>query len=103
MRLLNWFKKSSRERPDNERERSLYPNDPFPEPITIEITDVFDLHTIQPREVKAVVQEYLEQARAIKNWDFKYRKEGVTARAALNNADSFAAFVVGVWQCRSAA
>jgi len=34
----------------------------FDEPITIEITDVFDLHTIPPREVKAVVAEYLYQA-----------------------------------------
>jgi len=34
----------------------------FNEPITIEITDVFDLHTIPPREVKAVVEEYLYQA-----------------------------------------
>ena len=25
---------------------------PFPEPVVIEITDVFDLHTIPPREVK---------------------------------------------------
>ena len=30
----------------------------------IEITDVFDLHTIQPRDVKAVVEEYLYQAHA---------------------------------------
>jgi len=36
---------------------------PFPEPVEIEITDVFDLHTIPPREVKAVVEEYLHQAR----------------------------------------
>ena len=35
---------------------------PFPEPVEIEITDVFDLHTIPPREVKAVVEEYLHQA-----------------------------------------
>ncbi len=28
----------------------------------IEITDVFDLHTIPPREVKAVVAEYLSEA-----------------------------------------
>jgi dsDNA-specific endonuclease/ATPase MutS2 len=34
----------------------------FPEPVVIEITDVFDLHTIPPREVKAVVQEYLREA-----------------------------------------
>ena len=34
-------------------------DDPFPEPVEIEITDVFDLHTIPPRDVKAVVEEYL--------------------------------------------
>lgn len=34
----------------------------FPEPVVIEITDVFDLHTIPPREVKAVVEEYLHEA-----------------------------------------
>jgi dsDNA-specific endonuclease/ATPase MutS2 len=32
---------------------------PFPEPVEIEITDIFDLHTIPPRDVKAVVEEYL--------------------------------------------
>jgi dsDNA-specific endonuclease/ATPase MutS2 len=35
---------------------------PFPEPVVIEITDVFDLHTIPPRDVKAVVEEYLREA-----------------------------------------
>src|SRR5712692_11739555 len=35
---------------------------PFREPVVIEITDVFDLHTIPPREVKAVVEEYLLEA-----------------------------------------
>lgn len=35
------------------------PDNPFPEPVEIEITDVFDLHTIPPRDVKAVVEEYL--------------------------------------------
>jgi len=39
-------------------------NTPFPEPVVIEITDVFDLHTIPPREVKAVVEEYLREAQA---------------------------------------
>ncbi len=34
-------------------------DNPFPEPIEIEITDVFDLHTIAPRDVKRVVEEYL--------------------------------------------
>jgi dsDNA-specific endonuclease/ATPase MutS2 len=38
------------------------PDNPFPEPVVIPITDVFDLHTIQPREVKLVVEEYLREA-----------------------------------------
>ena len=33
------------------------------DPVEIDITDVFDLHTIQPREVKMVVEEYLRLAR----------------------------------------
>ena len=33
------------------------------EPIRIPITDVFDLHTVPPRDVKAVVEEYLAEAR----------------------------------------
>jgi len=41
------------------------PFNPFPEPVTIPITDVFDLHTIQPRDVKLVVQEYLNEARRL--------------------------------------
>jgi dsDNA-specific endonuclease/ATPase MutS2 len=39
------------------------PFDPFPEPVRLEITDVFDLHTIRPHEVRAVVEEYLREAR----------------------------------------
>ena len=35
------------------------PDNPFPDPVEIEITDVFDLHTIPPRDVKRVVEEYL--------------------------------------------
>ena len=35
---------------------------PFPEPVEIEITDIFDLHPIPPREVKPVVEEYLREA-----------------------------------------
>lgn len=44
-------------------ENTLDPFDPFPEPVAVPITDVFDLHTIQPREVKLVVAEYLNEAR----------------------------------------
>jgi dsDNA-specific endonuclease/ATPase MutS2 len=32
------------------------------EPIRIPITDTFDLHTVQPKEVEAVVEAYLEEA-----------------------------------------
>jgi dsDNA-specific endonuclease/ATPase MutS2 len=41
---------------------SLDPFNPFPEPVRIPITDVFDLHTIAPRHVKVVVEEYLHEA-----------------------------------------
>ncbi len=33
-----------------------------PEPVRIPITDVFDLHTVQPKEVAGVVEAYLEEA-----------------------------------------
>jgi dsDNA-specific endonuclease/ATPase MutS2 len=46
---------------DNQDE--VDPFNPFPEPVTIPITDVFDLHTIQPRDVKLVIEAYLEEAR----------------------------------------
>jgi dsDNA-specific endonuclease/ATPase MutS2 len=35
---------------------------PEQEPIRIPITDVFDLHSIPPRDVKEVVEEYLREA-----------------------------------------
>jgi dsDNA-specific endonuclease/ATPase MutS2 len=34
----------------------------FDEPVEIPITDVFDLHSIPPRDVKDVVEAYLEEA-----------------------------------------
>lgn len=36
--------------------------DPRDEPVRIPITDVFDLHTVQPQEVREVVEAYLEEA-----------------------------------------
>jgi dsDNA-specific endonuclease/ATPase MutS2 len=35
------------------------------EPVRIPITDVFDLHPVPPRDVKAVVEEYLSEARRL--------------------------------------
>jgi dsDNA-specific endonuclease/ATPase MutS2 len=32
------------------------------DPIRIPITDIFDLHTIPPRDVKEAVEDYLEEA-----------------------------------------
>ena len=36
--------------------------DPFPEPVEIEITDSIDLHSFQPRDIRAVVEAYLAEA-----------------------------------------
>lgn len=36
---------------------------PFPEPVELEITDTLDLHSFSPKEVKNVVEIYLEEAR----------------------------------------
>ena len=39
------------------------PDDPFAEPVQLPIEDVFDLHTVPPKDVQAVVEEYLMEAR----------------------------------------
>jgi dsDNA-specific endonuclease/ATPase MutS2 len=76
MSLLDWLRRLKREASGEKRERGrgfvseaedesevdLF--NPFPEPIRLEITDVFDLHTIAPRDVKRVVEAYLMEARA---------------------------------------
>ena len=38
---------------------------PEEEPVRIPITDVFDLHSVPPRDVRAVVEEYLIEARRL--------------------------------------
>jgi dsDNA-specific endonuclease/ATPase MutS2 len=50
---------------DPDSSDGIDPFNPFPEPVTVPITDVFDLHTIQPRDVKPVVEEYLKEARRL--------------------------------------
>jgi dsDNA-specific endonuclease/ATPase MutS2 len=47
---------------DDDESDAVDPFNPFPEPINIEIRDVFDLHTIAPRDVGRVVEAYLEEA-----------------------------------------
>ncbi len=48
---------------DTPDEAAFDPFNPFPEPVRLEIRDVFDLHTIAPRDIKRVVEEYLIEAR----------------------------------------
>jgi dsDNA-specific endonuclease/ATPase MutS2 len=64
MMLKNWLHKLAGgekvDSPDQDDGEDL--EDPFSDPVEIEITDIFDLHTIQPRDVKVVVEEYLYQA-----------------------------------------
>jgi dsDNA-specific endonuclease/ATPase MutS2 len=55
-------KASADSRAESDNEDDLDPFDPFPEPVAIEIRDVIDLHTIPPRDVKRVVEEYLLEA-----------------------------------------
>lgn len=38
-------------------------NNPFPEPVEIEITDTLDLHSFQPQDISSVVETYLIEAR----------------------------------------
>jgi dsDNA-specific endonuclease/ATPase MutS2 len=35
---------------------------PFPEPVEIEITDSLDLHSFAPRDIRAVVEAYMAEA-----------------------------------------
>ena len=37
-------------------------DDPFAEPVRIHVTDVLDLHSVPPREVEGVVEEYLAES-----------------------------------------
>jgi len=68
MTLKDWLHKLLTGKPRSDQSEAEDNNDiadvedPFPDPVEIEITDIFDLHTIPPRNVKVVVEEYLYQA-----------------------------------------
>jgi dsDNA-specific endonuclease/ATPase MutS2 len=65
MNIFNWLRAISKADSQlTEEEDNVDPYNPFPDPVTIEITDVIDLHTIPPRDVKRVVEEYLLEAHA---------------------------------------
>jgi dsDNA-specific endonuclease/ATPase MutS2 len=38
------------------------PNNPFPDVVVIEFKDVIDLHSIPPRQIRAVVEDFIEEA-----------------------------------------
>ena len=67
-RLFRLFRTNTRSSHAQSKPDSLFsdaeidPYNPFPEPVEISITDIIDLHTIPARDVKRVVEEYLEQA-----------------------------------------
>jgi dsDNA-specific endonuclease/ATPase MutS2 len=75
MRFLNWWRRRKEARGSEKRESAqeffdeaedeteVDPFNPFPEPVCLEIQDVFDLHAIAPRDVKRAVVEYLHEAR----------------------------------------
>ncbi|MEP6707293.1 MAG: Smr/MutS family protein [Pyrinomonadaceae bacterium] len=60
------FRREGSDRAESEIDASddadVDPYNPFPEPVTIEIRDIIDLHTIPPQDVKRVVEEYLREA-----------------------------------------
>jgi hypothetical protein len=74
MMILDWLKRVLREsssfKESTERVQAEVDEadeidafNPFPEPVALEIGDIFDLHTIAPRDVGRVVEEYLLEAR----------------------------------------
>jgi dsDNA-specific endonuclease/ATPase MutS2 len=47
---------------DDKRTTNNETDNPFPEPVELEITDTLDLHAFSPKDVKAVTIAYLEEA-----------------------------------------
>ena len=55
-----WQRKSERNEAVNDDVPAA--ENPFPEVVELEITDVFDLHSIPPQQTKVIIEEYLLQA-----------------------------------------
>lgn len=56
-------RKTQRATEELEKKAMTEASDYFPEPVRLEIEDVFDLHTIHPRDLRRAVVAYLEEAR----------------------------------------
>jgi len=50
--------------PADDGDESVDPLNPFPDPVVIPFRDVLDLHSIPPKQVRAVVEDYLNEAHA---------------------------------------
>ena len=48
----------------SDEDEAVDPLNPFPDVVVVPFRDVLDLHTIPPRQVRAVVEDYLGEARA---------------------------------------
>lgn len=59
-----WPDKPEKQAPELSDQKLSEDDDPFAEPVVLEITDVIDLHSIPPKQVSEIVEEYLLQAKA---------------------------------------
>ena len=62
--LLNRIlgKRSKKTIVDEEDDGPFDPENPFPVVVVVPFSDIIDLHSIPPRQVRAVVEEYLAEA-----------------------------------------
>ncbi|MFN0111580.1 MAG: Smr/MutS family protein [Blastocatellia bacterium] len=62
MKLIERWQNLWAAEPVEEIEAPLeFDEDPFAEPVVLELTDTIDLHSIPPRQIKEIVEEYLQQ------------------------------------------
>ena len=59
-----WPDKQAEQEPELPGAELSEEDDPFAEPVVLEITDTIDLHSIPPKQVNEIVEEYLQQAHA---------------------------------------
>lgn len=50
------------ESPNEGEYEHVDPNNPFPDVVVIQFKDVIDLHSIPPRQIRAVVEDFIEEA-----------------------------------------